>query len=133
MRVTSDKQTLILAGEPLPRRGVADADETSSTAGSQLQRLTIIATRSGGTTLYLQGEYAASARALSGSSQSTTALVSSETLEPQALPRLPAPYVASSPPVPSAIRGHSSGAAQYARTRDLLDAGTRASFIDTYA
>jgi hypothetical protein len=130
--VTSDKQTLILAGEPLPRRGVADAPETSSTAGSQLQRLTIIATRSGDTTVFLQGEYAPNARALSDSWQSTTPLVSSDTLQPQAPPPLPAPYVASSLPV-SSIRGSSSGAAQYARTRDLSDAGTRASLIDTYA
>jgi hypothetical protein len=76
--VTSDKQTLILAGEPLPRRGVA-------------------------------------------------------MLEPQPSPRLPAPYAASSLPVTSTTRGSSSGAAQYARTRDLLDTGTLASFIDTYA
>jgi hypothetical protein len=130
--VTSDKQTLILAGEPLPRRGAADADETSSTAGSQLQRLTIIATRSGGATLYLQGEYAANSRSLSDSRQSTTALVSSGALEAQASPRLPAPF-ASTLPVPATTRGPSSGAAQYARTRDLPDTGTRASFIDTYA
>lgn len=131
--MTSDKQTLIPAGAPSPRRGMVTSGQTSATAGSQLQRLNIIATRSDDTTAFLQGEYetAAASRA---NWRSATNLVSSNAIEP---PLLPARSVVSDLPVPlslsvpsglpaSSNRGPASGVTQYARTRDLPYAGTRA-------
>ena len=52
VRVSSDKQTLILAGEatPPPRADAGRTDASRSGRGSQLQRVTM---------LLVQGEYAA--------------------------------------------------------------------------
>ena len=108
MRVSSDKQTLILAGEPVPRRGTESASSTPGTTvqASRLQRITIIATRSDETTLLVQGEYAANSMPAAPSNCRAPALVAS--------------------------RGSSLGAAQYARMQNLAGAIAKKPVIDLY-
>jgi hypothetical protein len=133
VRVSSDKQTLILAGEstPLPR---ADADRTyagRSAVGSQLQRVTM---------LLVQGEYAAGtlaagtlaadsspAKFLAGTDSARVLLPSPTPVDaPAVSAQFVAPYAAPS-------RTLSSGAAEYARTQNLSGRGARSQLIDTYA
>jgi hypothetical protein len=128
VRVSSDKQTLILAGEstPLPR---ADADRTyagRSAVGSQLQRVTM---------LLVQGEYAAGTLAADSSpakflagTDSARVLLPSPT--PVDAPAVSAQFVA---PYAAPSRTLSSGAAEYARTQNLSGRGARSQLIDTYA
>lgn len=114
MRVTSDRQTLILAGETPPPRSVAERDRSSvDTVGSDpdtessgaSQRITIISARVDA--IVTQGLYTNSPASL-----------------PALPPKLHQAYVVSN-------RGSSSNAANaYARTRDLSD---RTHLIDTYA
>jgi hypothetical protein len=126
VRVGSDKQTLILAGEaaPPPR---ADAARNGRTGmGSQLQRVTM---------LLVQGEYAASTLATDSSPAKFLAATDSErVLPPPAaavdVPAMSAQFVV---PYPSAHRTLSAGAAEYARTQNLSGGGRRRQLIDTYA
>ena len=117
MRVTSEKQTLILAGESVPPR--ADA-------GAPLKRVTM---------LLVQGEYGAAPT------------ITVEALPVEALPsNLLAPLeegssdlaaahgsAAGLPAAPADYRGLSPGAAQYARTQNLSAGRARRPIIDTYA
>ena len=130
MRVSSDKQTLILAGEANPPP-LADAGRTytsRSGVGSQLQRVTV---------LVVQGEYAATGLAADSSSVKFSATADSESdldLLPSVAaidaPALPAQFLV---PYPSSNRALSAGAAEYARTQDLSGGRTRNRLIDTYA
>ena len=124
MRVTSDKQTLILAGEAIPPPRVAAG---RSETGSQLQRVTMLVVR---------GEYA-TALAADSSSAKFSATADSESdldLLPSVAaidgPALPAQFLV---PYPSSNRALSAGAAEYARTQDLSGGRTRNRLIDTYA
>jgi len=108
VRVNSDKQTLILAGEAIPRR-----DAVSSAASDPGgPRLTIVATRADNTMLLAQGD--------SGSPSMTLLTASQNQLDRST-------YLSSS-------RGFSFNAAnEYARTQDFWGGGTRSTIIDTYA
>jgi hypothetical protein len=129
VRVSPDKQTLILAGEatPPPR---ADAGRTyagRSGTDSQLQRVTM---------LLVQGEYAPStlgadssaAKFLGGAVDSGRGLLPSAAAVDA--PTVSAQFVV---PYPSSGRALSAGAAEYARTQNLPGGGTRSQLIDTYA
>jgi hypothetical protein len=108
--VTSDKQTLILAGEAIPRRAAVDAP------------LTIVATRADETMLLVQGDFA---RKQAGG-ESLAGLIPSAADSRSKLARYDQ-------------FGFSRGASfsavnEYARTQDLAGNGAaRASIIDTYA
>jgi hypothetical protein len=106
VRVNSDKQTLILAGEFIPRRDPAAA-----------KRLTIVATRADTTMLLAQGD---TAQEPSGdASLMTLARADYTTLARSHL---------------DSARGSSSSAANaYARTQELSANGRRTAIIDTYA
>jgi hypothetical protein len=125
VRVSSDKQTLILAGEatPPPR---ADAGRSGrSGMGSQLQRVTM---------LLVQGEYAAGTLAADSGPAKFLATDSERVLLPSSAavdaPAVPAQFPV---PYPSSNRTLSAGAAAYARTQNFSGGGTRSQLIDTYA
>jgi hypothetical protein len=134
VRVSSDKQTLILAGEPTPPRrpdaGRTDVDRAGM--GSQLQRVTM---------LLVQGEYAAGAPAADSSHAESSAVVDSERvpLPSPAAVEWPAPVdgpaVSAQFLVPQPVSGRalSSGAAEYARMQNSSGGSTRIQLIDTYA
>jgi hypothetical protein len=115
LRVSSDKQTLILAGEPIPpRQGSAgDSNGESLSVSPQLQRVPV---------LVVQEDYAAAPLATPfSSSQAAAPLLQA----PAALARSLAPYSSSS-------RAVSAGAAEYARTQNA-DSSAKSQIIDTYA
>jgi hypothetical protein len=125
VRVSSDKQTLILAGEAIPPPRVAAG---RSETGSQLQRVTMLVVR---------GEYGPTAVAADSSSAKFSATADSESdldLLPSVAainaPALAAQFLV---PYPSSNRALSAGAAEYARTQDLSGGRTRSRLIDTYA
>jgi len=116
VRVTPDRQTLILAGETPPRRGLARI-----TSGSQ--RLTIISARVDASTIS-QSDYAP---------DSSAAFDSDSSIEVgSALPALNAQLTAVNQiTYGSSSRGSANYAVSaYARTQDLPD---RLPIIDTYA
>jgi hypothetical protein len=109
--VNSDKQTLILAGEAIPRRGVAHSAAGEPGLSDLAPHLTIVATRADDTMLLAQG----------ASSPSMTLSTDGH----NELGRFG--HV-------SSVRGFSSNAAnEYARTQDSRGNGARSIFIDTYA
>jgi hypothetical protein len=103
MRVNSDKQTLILAGEAIPRR-----DAARSSAPLQ----TLVATRADNTMLLAHGDSASPAMALATGGQNT--------LERSGY-------------LPSARSFSFNAANEYARTQDSWGTGIRSTTIDTYA
>src|ERR1700722_17784659 len=115
VKVSSDKQTLILAGEPMPpRRGSAgDFGAGGSDMGVQLQRVTV---------LVVQEDYAAAP--LDSSSSSRVVAPAGRALLPSAA-AIGAPAVRTRALVPyiSPKRVLSVGAAEYARTQNLADDG----------
>ena len=128
VRVSSDKQTLILAGEATPTP-LADAGRTytsRSGMGSQLQRVTM---------LLVQGEYAASTLAADSSPAKFLAAADSERLLLPSAAAVDAPAVSAQfvVPYPSSSRALSAGAAEYARTQNLSGGGRRSQLIDAYA
>jgi hypothetical protein len=116
VKVSSDKQTLILAGEPIPPRrdSVGRADVGDAPMGAPPQRLAM---------LVVLGDYV-----------TYTAAAHERVL-------LPAAGAAHEPAMPtqslvaysSYSRVLSAGAAEYARTQNLSADGTRNRLIDTYA
>ena len=128
MRVSSDKQTLILAGEATPpRRG--DADRTSAGLcgkGSQLQRVTM---------LLVQGEYAAGTLAADSSQAKFLAAADADRVLLASAAAVDAPAVSAQGvfPHPSSSRAPSAAAAEYARMQDLSGTSVRIQLIDTYA
>jgi hypothetical protein len=126
VKVTSDKQALILKGEsfPPPRLGAGGAGASRSTTGVQLQRVSMLLVRE---------DFAAAALASDASAQFLTAPTQSA-LQPAAA--IDAPDMPTQSLVPyaySANRPRSAGAAEYARTQDLSGDRTRSRLIDTYA
>jgi hypothetical protein len=127
VRVTSDKQTLILAGEPIPPRRIAErADSPSSETGSQLQRVTMV---------FVQRDYSPSTLAAdAGRAQFLTDSGDDDPSPPQALvAEVDAPAAAAEILAPRSYRALSVGAAEYARTQTLAADGARSQLIDTYA
>ena len=111
MRVNSYKQTLILAGEAIPRRD-AVSSSASDLATDLGPHLTIVATRADNTMLLVHGDSTSPSMALSTDGQNR-------------LHR--SGYV-------SSARGFSFNAAnEYARTQDRSAHGMRTTIIDTYA
>jgi hypothetical protein len=127
VKVSSDKQTLILAGEasPLARTNWGDAGANRSATGVQLQRVTV---------LVVQGDYAATPIAADSSPAKVLAAPSERVPLPSAIavdaPAVPARFLV---PYPSSNRALSAGAAEYARTQNLSGDRTRSQLIDTYA
>ena len=124
MKIGSDKQTLILKGEPIPPRvNAGDAGLVRRYAvGLQLQRMTM---------LLAQGNYVASPLVAEGAA--LFAAVPS-------VPALPASAVAIALSVPaqslmsySSNRARSAGAAEYALTQNRSGASMKSQLIDTYA
>jgi hypothetical protein len=112
VRVSSEKQTLILAGEPVPRRGVSESAVRGFAYSISVMRrpVTIVATPVEDPMLIVQGG---------------TEEVS---LESAALPRN---LVAAER---MTDRGSAATAANaYARTQELSGSSARAAIIDTYA
>jgi hypothetical protein len=128
VRVSSDKQTLILAGEATPPSR-ADADRTyagPSGMGSQLQRVTM---------LLVQGEYAAGTLAADSSQAKFPAAADGGRVLAVSAAAVDAPAVSARYllPQPSPGRALSAGAAEYARMQNLSGGSTRSQLIDTYA
>jgi hypothetical protein len=127
VKVNSDKQTLILAGEPIPPRAGGDRGADGSKMSVQLQRVTM---------LFVQGEYAATTLTADSAPPKLLASAGARVLLPSAAavgaPAVPAqslvPY--SSPQRALSVGG---GAAEYARTQNLSGDRTRSQLIDTYA
>jgi hypothetical protein len=119
VRVNSDKQTLILAGEAIPRGDLASSS-ANAVGLSDGPRLTIVATRADQTMLLAQGEFAHKRSAGSEVSTAPLLLMSSQSKPARA------GYL-------SVTRSASFNAAnEYARTQDFSAYG-RTTIIDTYA
>jgi hypothetical protein len=124
VKVSSDKQTLILAGESLPTPRAPVAGGRAAGRGLQLQRVTM---------LLLQSDYASNLAPESGAPRLLTAAAAERSLLPPA-ESLQAAAGASRSLVPySPKRALSAGAAEYARTQNLSSDGVRSQLIDTYA
>lgn len=123
MRVNSDKQTLILAGEAIPRRDAASSSASDLGLSDMGPRLTIVATRADNTLLLAHGALAR--KASTAADDSTSAVMTLSTGGRNKLER--SGYL-------SSARGSSFHAAnEYARTQDFWGHGTRSTIIDTYA
>jgi hypothetical protein len=126
VKVSSDKQTLILAGEafPPPRINADGTGAGRSEMGVQLQRVTM---------LLVQGDYATTLAA-----NSAAAKFLGSPRERVLLPAVAAVDALAAPtrslvPYASSTRALSAGAAEYARTQTLSSGRTRSRLIDTYA
>jgi hypothetical protein len=124
VKVTSDKQTLILKGEPFPppRLNAGGAGASRPQTGVQLQRVTM---------LLVQEDYATLAP------DSSAAKFLAAPSEPALLPSAAAVDALATPgqslvPYSSANRPLSAGAAEYARMQNL-SGDRRSQLIDTYA
>ena len=117
--MNSDNQTLILAGEAIPRRDVGSfpADALGPSGG---RRLTIVATPVDDPRLLTQGNFAGNANAAAGASTSSLITIT--------------PYENTLLRSGTASRSASFNAADaYARTQDLTNGVPRTAIIDTYA
>ena len=135
MRVTPDRQTLILAGETPPRRGVAGTsfEDFESQGSASSQRVTIISARVDASMIVTQRDYTPNSSVIA---YDAVAAAGSEVgsqltaVSTQAVSAQPAP-ARGQLAYTSSTRGPSyNGASAYARTRDLSD---RLPIIDTYA
>jgi hypothetical protein len=127
VKVTSDRQTLILKGEPFPppRLSASSAGASRADTGVQLQRVTM---------LLVQEDFAASTLASDSSTAKFLAAPTESALLPSAAAvDAPARRAQSLVPYSSSNRPLSAGAAEYARTQNLTGDRTRSQFIDTYA
>jgi hypothetical protein len=121
--VNSDKQTLILAGEAIPRRDAASLSASDLGLSDMGPRLTIVATRADNTMLLAHGDFARKAN--TAAVNSTSAVMTLSTGGQNKLEH--SGYL-------SSARGFSFHAAnEYARTQDFGGHGTRSTIIDTYA
>jgi hypothetical protein len=112
VRVNSDKQTLILAGEAVPRRDAARTSASGLGLSEMGPRQTLVATRADNTMLLAHGDSTSPVMTLSTGGQNK--------LERSG-------YL-------SSARGSSFHAAnEYARTQDFWGTCTRSTTIDTYA
>jgi hypothetical protein len=128
VKVTSDKQTLILKGEPFPppRLSASGTGASRADTGVQLQRVTM---------LLVQEDFAAPALASDSSAAKFLAAPAELALLPSAA-AIDAPATSAQSLVPyssSSNRYLSAGAAEYARTQNLSGDRTRSQLIDTYA
>jgi hypothetical protein len=125
VKVSSDKQTLILAGEAIPPpRANVDRGASGSEMRVQLQRVTM---------LFVQGDYAATTLATNSGGAKFLAAASGRVLLPSAAVDQAVP-AQSLVPYPSPQRAlPAGGAAEYARTQNLSGDRTRSQLIDTYA
>jgi hypothetical protein len=125
VKVSSDKQTLILAGEAIPPpRANADRGASGSEMRVQLQRVTM---------LFVQGDYAATPLATDSGPAKFLAAASGRVLPPSAAVNQAMP-AQSLVPYPSPQRAlPAGGAAEYVRTQNLSGERTRSRLIDTYA
>ena len=125
VKVSSDKQTLILAGEAIPPpRANTDRGASGSEMRVQLQRVTM---------LFVQGDYAATPLATDSGGAKFLAAASGRALLPSAAvdQAMPAQSLV---PYPSPQRAlPAGGAAEYVRTQNLSGDRTRSQLIDTYA
>jgi hypothetical protein len=103
VRVNSDKQTLILAGEAIPRRDAVSSSSGDLALTELGPRLTIVATRADNTMLLAHGDSTSPSMALSTGGQNKL------------------------------HRFSFNAANEYARTQDFSGTGTRSTTIDTYA
>jgi hypothetical protein len=121
VRVNSDNQTLILAGEAIPRRGLASLSANAHALNHGAPPLTIVATPADDTKLLARGDFAGS---FSAANVESTSPLKTLTAYQHSLLRSS----------PLASRGSSFNAAnEYARTQDLSNPGMRTAIIDTYA
>jgi hypothetical protein len=122
VRVNSDKQTLILAGEAIPRRDGARTSASDLGLSEMGPRQTLVATRADNTLLLGHGDFAhkASAAADSTSPAMTLSAGGQNTLERSGY-------------LPSARGSAFHAANEYARTQDFWGTGARSTTIDTYA
>jgi hypothetical protein len=117
--VNSNNQTLILAGEAIPRRDVGSSS-ADALGLSGARPLTIVATPADDPRLLTQGSYAGNANAAASESTSSFITISS--------------YQNTLLRSSTVSRGASFNAAYaYARTQDLTNSAPRAAIIDTYA
>ena len=125
VKVSSDKQTLILAGEAIPPpRANADRGVGGSEMRVQLQRVTM---------LFVQGDYAATTVAIDSAGAKFLAAASGRVLLPSAAVDQAVP-AQSLVPYPSPQRAlPAGGAAEYLRTQNLSADRARSQLIDTYA
>jgi hypothetical protein len=125
VKVSSDKQTLILAGEAIPPpRANVDRGASGSEMRVQLQRVTM---------LFVQGNYAATTLATDSDGAKFLAAASGRVLLPSAAVDQAVP-AQSLVPYPSPQRAlPAGGAAEYVRTQNLSGDRTRSQLIDTYA
>jgi hypothetical protein len=126
VKVNSDKQTLILAGEAIPPRAHADRDADGSGMRVQLQRVTM---------LFVQGDYAATTLAADSNPAKFLASAGERVLLPSAAavgaPAAPAQSLVRCPSPRRALSV--GGAAEYDRMQNLSGDRTRSRLIDTYA
>ena len=120
--MNSDNQTLILAGEPIPRRAVGISSENAFGLSHGDRPLTIVATPADDTRLLTQGDFAGNTGAAAADSTSRL-----KTLTAYQHSLIRSSHL-------SSTRGASFHAAnEYARTQNLSDHGGRSAIIDTYA
>ena len=127
VKVSSDKQTLILAGEAIPPpRQNADRGVSGSEMRVQLQRVTM---------LLVQGDYASTTLAAESGAAKFLAAAAERVLLPSAVAVDPSPVDGQHiVPYSSPNRAVSAGgAAEYARTQNLSGDRTRSQVIDAYA
>ena len=133
MRVTSDRQTLILAGETPPRRGLAgpSSEDLESRVTSGSQRVTIINARVDASMIVTESDYAPDASVVAYASLAAAGPEAGSALPAMANTQLATVTAKGQLAYASSSRGSSFNAASaYARTRDLSD---RLPIIDTYA
>jgi hypothetical protein len=112
VRVNSDNQTLILAGEAIPRRAVASPSARDLGLARIGRPLTIVATLADDTRLLTHGDFARKTSAAVGDGENTL---------------LPSSYLSST------LGASFTAANEYARTQNLSGSGIRTAIIDTYA
>jgi hypothetical protein len=123
VRVNSDKQTLILAGEAIPRRDAANSSANELPFSDAGPRLTMVATRADETMLLAQGDFAHKTNAAADDATSPFFAPTSPYGQSNLVRSV---YTPSS-------RGSSFNAVnEYARTQDR-SAHARTMIIDTYA
>jgi hypothetical protein len=125
VKVSSDKQTLILAGEAIPPpRANADRGASGSEMRVQLQRVTM---------LLVQGDYAATSFATDSGPAKFLAAANGRVLLPSAAVDQATPAQSLVPYLSPQRALPAGGAAEYLRTQNLSGDRTRSQLIDTYA
>jgi len=125
VKVSSDKQTLILAGEAIPPpRANTDRGASGSEMRVQLQRVTM---------LLVQGDYAATSLATDSGPAKFLAAANGRVLLPSAAVDRATPAQSLVPYLSPQRALPAGGAAEYLRTQNLSADRARSQLIDTYA